>query len=44
MMVIDGKEEIESIIDPGSQIVAMSEKVCHNLGQIYDPDIRVNMQ
>jgi hypothetical protein len=22
----------------------MSEEVCHNLGQIYDPDIRVNMQ
>src|SRR3979490_1967153 len=44
MMVVDGKEEIESIIDPGSHIAAMSEEVCHNLGQIYDPDIRVNMQ
>ena len=47
MMVVDGKEEIESIIDPGSQIVTMSEEVCHNLGQIYDPEITnitVNMQ
>src|SRR3981189_3660515 len=44
MMVVDGKEEIESIIDPGSQIVVMSEEVCHNLGQIYDSDIKVNMQ
>jgi hypothetical protein len=39
MMVVDNKEEIESIIDPGSQIIAMSEEVCHDLAQIYDPSI-----
>ncbi|OBZ79695.1 hypothetical protein A0H81_00350 [Grifola frondosa] len=42
--LIDSKEEVESIIDPGSQIIAMSEEVCHSLGLIYDPSIRVNMQ
>ena len=44
MMVVDNKEEIESIVDPGSQIIAMSEEVCHDLGLIYDPGIRLNMQ
>jgi hypothetical protein len=43
-MVIDNKEEIEGIIDPGSQIIAMSEGICHNLGLIYDPTIKLNMQ
>jgi hypothetical protein len=35
---------VESIIDPGSQIVAMSEEVCMELGLIYDPTIMLNMQ
>jgi hypothetical protein len=43
-MLIDNKEEIEGIIDPGSQIIAMSEGICHNLGLIYDPTIKLNMQ
>jgi hypothetical protein len=43
-MVIDNKEEIEGIIDPGSQIIAMSEGICHDLGLIYDPTIKLNMQ
>jgi hypothetical protein len=33
-MVIDNKEEIEGIIDPGSQIIAMSEGICHDLSLI----------
>lgn len=41
--LVDNKEQIESIIDPGSQIVAMSEEVCLALGLSYDPRIRLNM-
>jgi hypothetical protein len=31
-MVIDNREEVEGIIDLGSQIIAMSEAVCHDIG------------
>jgi hypothetical protein len=44
MMVIINKEEVEGIIDPGSQIIAMSEAVCHDIGLAYDPSIKLNMQ
>jgi hypothetical protein len=43
-MVIDNREEVEGIIDPGSQIIAMSEAVCHDIGLAYDPSIKLNMQ
>ncbi|KAI0949356.1 hypothetical protein AcW1_008990 [Taiwanofungus camphoratus] len=42
--LIDNKERIECIVDPGSQVVAMSEQVCHALGLIYDPSVQLNMQ
>ncbi|KAI0964673.1 hypothetical protein AcW1_001441 [Taiwanofungus camphoratus] len=42
--LIDNKERIECIVDPGSQVVAMSEQVCHTLGLIYDPFVQLNMQ
>ena len=35
---------MECIVDPGSQIIAMSEAVCHNLALIYNPTIQLNMQ
>jgi hypothetical protein len=35
-MVIDNREEVEDIIDLGSQIIAMSEAVCHDIGLAYD--------
>jgi len=35
---------IESILDPGCQIIAMSEEVCHELSLSYDPSIQLNMQ
>ena len=35
---------VESIIDPGSQVVAMSEAACHALALIYDPRIKLRMQ
>jgi hypothetical protein len=42
--VVDNKECVECVIDPGSQIVSMSEAVCHTLGLAYDPTIILNMQ
>jgi hypothetical protein len=44
MMVINNKEEVEGIIDPGSQIIAMLEAVCHDISLAYDPSIKLNMQ
>jgi hypothetical protein len=43
-VLVDNQETIECIIDPGCQIIAMSEAVAHDLGLIYDPSIRLNMQ
>jgi hypothetical protein len=43
-MVVDNREEVEGIIDPGSQIIAMSEAVCHDIGLAYDLSIKLNMQ
>jgi hypothetical protein len=43
-MVIDNREKVEGIIDLGSQIIAMSEAVCHAIGLAYDPSIKLNMQ
>lgn len=42
--VIDSTKRKECILDPGCQIVAMSEDVCHELSLVYDPMIRLNMQ
>ncbi|EIW51297.1 uncharacterized protein TRAVEDRAFT_137630 [Trametes versicolor FP-101664 SS1] len=42
--LVDTKEYVEAIVDPGCMIVAMSEHVCHHLGLSYDPTIRLNMQ
>jgi len=44
MMLINNQTHIKSIINPGSQIIAMSDAVCHNLGLYYDPCIQLNMQ
>ena len=42
--VVDTSRRIECILDPGCQIIAMSEDVCHDLSLAYDPAIRLNMQ
>ena len=44
MMMVDHQEQVETILDGGSQIIAMSDSVCHELGLSYDPTIRLNMQ
>ncbi|KAJ8582519.1 hypothetical protein M405DRAFT_750128 [Rhizopogon salebrosus TDB-379] len=43
-LVIANREEVECIIDPGSQIVAMSEAVSRRLSLSYDPSVTLHMQ
>ena len=40
---IEGQEKVEAILDPGCQIVAMSEEISNALALPYDPTIRLNM-
>jgi hypothetical protein len=42
--LIDNSHQVECILDPGCQIVAMSEAICHELGLAYDPSIILHMQ
>jgi len=42
--LVNNHLKVESIIDPGCQIIAMSEECCHALALPYDPTIVVNMQ
>jgi hypothetical protein len=37
------QEQVEAILDPGCQIVTMSEEVCIALGVAYDPNVCLNM-
>ncbi|ETW80786.1 hypothetical protein HETIRDRAFT_101887 [Heterobasidion irregulare TC 32-1] len=37
-------QEVECVIDPGSQVIAMLEGICNKLALIYDPEIVLNMQ
>jgi hypothetical protein len=41
---VNNQESIEAILDAGCEIVTMSEAVCHDLGIIYDPRIKINME
>ena len=41
--VIDNNQKVESVLDPGCQIVTMSETVCHQLGISYDPEVILHM-
>ena len=43
-MDVDGDNTVESVVDPGSSIIAMAEDICHELGLAYDPKIRLPMQ
>jgi hypothetical protein len=42
--IIDNQQQVEAIVDGGSQIIAMSEGVCHELALLYDPGIILRMQ
>ncbi len=42
--IVDHQLKVECIIDPGSQVISMSETVCHRLGLTYDPTVIIDMQ
>src|SRR3984957_1890382 len=42
--LIDSSQKKECTVDPGCQVVAMSETTCHSLALPYDPRIRLNME
>jgi hypothetical protein len=42
--LIDNSQKRECILDPGCQIIAMSETSCHDLGPMYNPAIILHMQ
>ena len=35
---------VESILDPGSQVISMAEEACHSLGLINDLEVKLSMQ
>ena len=43
LLLVDGKEQVEAILNPGCQVVAMSEEVCNMLTLLYDLDVCLNM-
>jgi hypothetical protein len=42
--LVDTSQKKECTVDPGCQVVAMSEATCHSLALVYDPRIRLNME
>ena len=42
--LINHNQYVKSVLDPGSQVIAMSEATCHALALIYNPRIRLHMQ
>ena len=42
--LIDNSQKKECTVDPGCQVIAMSESTCHSLSLAYDPRIRLNME
>jgi hypothetical protein len=43
LLVVDGQDQVEAILDPGCQVVAMLEEVCNTLAITYDPNVRLSM-
>ena len=43
-MRVNFRDNIESVVDPGSSIVSMSEAVCHHLRLSYDPSVFIQME
>ena len=43
LLVIDGQEKVEAILDPGCQIVAMLKENCNVFALPYNPSIQLNM-
>ena len=42
--LIDNCQKKECTVDPGCQVIAMSETTCHSLALAYDPRIRLHME
>jgi len=42
--LVNNQLKVESIVDPGCQIIAMLEDCCHALALPYNPTILINMQ
>ncbi|ETW82280.1 hypothetical protein HETIRDRAFT_316937 [Heterobasidion irregulare TC 32-1] len=42
--LVDHQQLVECVIDPGSQVIAMSDGICNELALIYDPEVVLNMQ
>ena len=42
--LVNNSLKAECILDPGSQIIAMVEHICHQLGLTYNPSIWLGMQ
>jgi len=40
---VDNSQKHECILDPGSQVIAMSEEICHTVGLSYDPGLRIRL-
>ena len=44
LLLINHNQYVESVLDPGLQVIAMLEVACHALALIYDPRIHLRMQ
>ena len=44
LLLINHNQYVKSVLDPSSQVIAMSEATCHALALIYDPRIHLRMQ
>ena len=42
--LINHNQYVELVLNPGSQVIAISEAACHVLALIYNPHIRLHMQ
>ena len=42
--LINHNQYVESVLNPGSQVIAISEAACHALALIYDPHTHLCMQ
>ena len=42
--LVNNHSKVESILDPGCQIIAMSGDVCHELALTYDPSVILHME
>ena len=44
LLLINHNQYVELVLDPGSQVITMSEAACHALALIYNPRIHLRMQ